>query len=203
MRGIIKESITLVALLLLLWVSMLFAHKPLDNVLGAKDYEGAIQIEDPDVSYVVYHEVTADRPRVWLKLSNNEPGYKLYVSLGVPVIDRLKDYRPALAVVGPGLPEVELGFDYPDGLGAVVFTTDSVAAPEFFHEPFTGTDSWIYIKKWVALPDTGTYYVVGYHPENTPGKLWVAPGTAERWGIGDIFKLPSIIKPVREFHEVK
>lgn len=193
-----KRSIALV----IAWIGVLAAHKPLDNYLGAKDYEGAIQIEDPDVSYVVYHEVTEERPRVWLKL-NADAGYKLYVSLGVPVIDRLKEYHPALAVVGPGLPEVEFPFDHPDGLGAVVFTAESVATPEFFHEPFTGTDSWIYIQEWVTLPDTGTYYVVGYHPEDTPGKLWIAPGTKEQWGIGDIFSLPSIIRPVREFHEVK
>ncbi|MBD3285485.1 hypothetical protein GF359_03545 [candidate division WOR-3 bacterium] len=177
-----------------------FAHKPLENPSSSSDFHHAIQIEDPDVSYVVYHQVTEERPRVWLTLEA-EAGYMLYVSLGVPVIERLTDYRPAVAVIGPGLPDKEFDLHTPEDMGAVIFETDDIDDPRFFHEPFTGTDSWIYIEEWVRLPETGTYYVVAYHPENTPGKLWVAPGTKEKWGIIDIFKLPSIVNPVREFHE--
>ncbi|MBN2380354.1 hypothetical protein JXM67_11200 [candidate division WOR-3 bacterium] len=185
---------------LLIMSSLAVAHKPLSNPPGTSDFSGAIEIEEPDVSYVVYHEVTEERPRVWLRLEA-EAGYNLYVSLGVPVIDRLTDYHPAVAVIGPGLPDKEFDFQIPHDMGAVVFTTDDIDEPRFFHEPFTGTDSWIYVEEWLTLPETGTYYVVAYHPENTPGKLWVAPGTKERWGIIDIFTLPSIIKPVRKFHE--
>jgi len=187
-------------LVLLILASFLYAHKPLNNPKESRDYQGAIDIEDPEVSYVVYHEVTEERPRVWLKLEA-EAGHRLYVSLGVPVIERLGDYKPAVAVIGPGLPDREFDFDTPEGTGAVVFETEDIDEPRFFHEPFTGTDSWIYIQEWVTLPVTDTYYIVAYHPDDTPGKLWVAPGTKERWDFLDIFTLPAVIKPVREFHE--
>jgi hypothetical protein len=186
---------------LTLGVSIIYAHKPLEDRPEANDYKGAVQIEDPRVSYVLYHEVTGDAPRVWLKLEA-EADFSLYVSLGVPVIERLREYRPALAVIGPGLPEAELSFDIPAGMGAVVFITDSINEPRFFHEPFTGTDSWIYWEEYVTLPVAGTYYVVGYHPLDTPGKLWVAPGREEKWELSDILKMPGIIRSVREFHEI-
>lgn len=197
-----NSKLLILGVLAAISAGLLQAHKPISNTGTADESSRAIQIEDPAVSYVVYHEVTPQTPRVWLKLEV-EARYSLYVSLGVPVIERLEDYRPALAVIGPGLPEVELPFDTPAEMGGVVFTTDSVTDPSFFHEPFTGTDSWIYVEEYVRLPQTGTYYIVGYHPLDTPGKLWVAPGRKERWGLGDIFKMPGIIRPVREFHEVR
>lgn len=193
-----RMVLTLVILTGVLSVS--YAHKPLENPAASSDYHGAVLIEDPDVSYVIYHAVTEERPRVWLRLQT-EASYQLYVSLGVPVIDRLKEYRPAVAIIGPGLPEASFDFEIPQGTGAVVFESEGVSEPRFFHESFTNTDSWIHIEEWVRLPEEGTYYIVGYHPENIPGKLWIAPGTEEKWGLSDIFKLPGIIRPVQEFHE--
>ncbi|NLI98044.1 hypothetical protein GX441_05210 [bacterium] len=194
-----KSKIQLIFSIFLL--SFVYAHKPLEDNVKSSDYRNALKIENPDVSYVVYHEVSDSHPRIWLRLEA-EKDYRLYISLGVPVINRLKNYRPAVALVGPGLPESKLPFKIPPSSGAILFETDSIINPEFFHEPITNTDSWIYIKKWITLPQSGTYYIVGYHPKDEPGKLWVAPGTKEQWGIGDIFRLPSIIKPVRQFHEV-
>jgi hypothetical protein len=200
-EGIMKRII--ISLIVLTgFLSVIYAHKPLDNPTSSSDYRNAVHIEDPDVSYVIYHEVTKEHPRVWLKLEA-EAGFRLYVSLGVPVIDRLKNYHPAVAVIGPGLPEAEFDFEIPDNMGAKVFESADVGEPRFFHEPITNTDSWIYIEEWVTLPEDGTYYVVGYHPDDVPGKLWVAPGTEEKWGLADIFKLPAIIRPVQEFHETR
>ena len=80
---------------------------------------------------MVYHEVTAESPLLWLTFDLNE-GQSLYFQLGVPVIERLKDYRPALVLVGPGLPQVDLPFAVPDGLGAQRFLSDQVAEPGRF-----------------------------------------------------------------------
>lgn len=192
----------------LIYVSLIFpfasirAHRPVEDPGNATSAASAVQIEDPDISQVIYHEVKKDSTQLWLTFEAKK-GYNLYLSIGVPVIERLKTYRPALALIGPGLPDTRLPFEKPSGLGALVFYTDSVATPKFFHEPITGTDSWILLEKHVTLDAAGRYYVVAFSPEMKPGKLWVAIGEAERWGFGDIFKLPAISAEVRKFHEVK
>ncbi len=182
--------------------SPILAHKPVEDPGNATSAALAVIINDPDISQVIYHEVKKDSTQLWLTFEAKKD-YELYLSIGVPVIERLKTYRPALALIGPGLPDIKLPFGKPSGLGALVFYTDSVATPKFFHEPITGTDSWILLEKHVTLGATGRYYVVAFSPEMKPGKLWVAIGEAERWGFGDIFKLPSISAEVRKFHEVK
>jgi hypothetical protein len=77
--------------------------------------------------------------------------------------------------------------------------------PLFFHEPVTGTDSWILIETTVRLPATGRYYVVAYPDDATPpgDKLWMAIGTKERFGLADLLNLGKIKRFVRSFHEVQ
>jgi len=189
---------------LIAWAAMsksVQAHKPIYNDGSAQDADSAIYIDDINVSYVVYHEVTADTPQIWLTF-DGAAGQEVYARLGIPFIERLKDFRPALALLGPGLPEVKLPFDVPDGLGGLVLTLAEGTEPEFFHEPFTGTDSWIIGDLETVLLQTGRHYLVAYVPNGDTGKLWVAPGRAEVFGLADIFSLPATIQQVREFHEV-
>ncbi len=179
----------------------LYAHRPVADPGTAVTASTAIAISEPDVSQVVYHKVTARSPYLWLTLTA-DAGYQLYVSIGVPVIERLRTYRPALVLLGPGLPAVQLPFETPAAIGGVVFATDSVK-PSFFHEPVTGTDSWILLERTIELPRAGRYYIVAYSPVNEAGKLWVAVGTKERFGIRDIFALPEWRRQIRQFHEVR
>jgi hypothetical protein len=182
------------------YVTTAWAHKPIFSRTAAQDAESAIYIDDITVSYVVYHEVTAERPLLWLSF-DGAAGQEVWAQLGVPLIERLDDFRPALVLLGPGLPDVELPFAIPDGLGGVLLTTDDVAEPEVFHEPFTGTDSWILGNLELTQPQMGLYYLVAYVPGGETGKLWVAPGRREVFGLGDILSLPATIQEVREFHE--
>lgn len=192
----------LISALLFFPFASIQAHKPVEDPGNATSAASAVIIKDPDISQVIYHEVKKESTQLWLTFEAKKD-CNLYMSIGVPVIERLKTYRPALALIGPGLPDIKLPFEKPSGLGAVVFYTDSVTTPKFFHEPITGTDSWILLEKHVTLDATGRYYIVAFSAEMKPGKLWVAIGEAERWGFGDIFKLPSISAEVRKFHEVR
>lgn len=176
------------------------AHRP---DFGAGIYaspEAAYRIADPAVSIVVYRQVTCERPELWMELEA-EAGFELFVQLLVPAIERLALYRPSLAIVGPGLPQSRIGIDIPPGLGAIVFDTGEVR-PELFHEPFTDTDDWILLEQTVSLPSTGTYYVVAWDPGRTTGKLAVAVGTIEEFGLADIFRFPSWRRDARAFHEL-
>jgi monofunctional biosynthetic peptidoglycan transglycosylase len=168
---------------------------------SAVDADHAIEFKDVQVSRVVYHEVTKQAPRVWITFEVDEP-QDLFVQVGVPVLDRLRNYRPAIALLGPGLPEVGLPFAVPRNVGGLVLATDGVEEPREFYEPFTRTRSWILHEQEVQLPKAGRYYVVAYDPAGKLGKLWAALGRKEVWGARDILKMPKIISEVGHFHEV-
>ena len=95
-------------------LSNAFAHKP--SFGGSyTSSNSAYEIVDPDISIVVYQEVTCEKPELWMTF-DVDPGYELYVQLGVPVIDRLFEYYPSVAIVAKGFPDnVDVPFDLPDG----------------------------------------------------------------------------------------
>ena len=80
------------------------AHRPIFSEKAATDPNTAVVITQPEVSQVIYREITAQAKQVWLAFDANE-GFELFIQIGVPVIDRLKDFRPAMLLTGPGLPE--------------------------------------------------------------------------------------------------
>jgi len=177
------------------------AHKPLSFEGAYGDADEALYVERIGVSQVIYYELTVKEQQLWLAF-DKEAEQDLYLSLGVPVIERLTGFRPAVAVLGPGLPAVALPFGVPEGVGGLVFETGTVASPEEFHEPLTGTDSWVLFEEAIALPGSGRHYVAVYSPSGEPGKLWVAIGQREAFGVRDVFELPATIRRVRAFHEV-
>lgn len=178
-----------------------WAHRPFFSDGSASSPERALVVSDPGLSQVIYHEVRTPTDRLWLTF-DLQAGQEVYLQVGVPVLERLKGYRPAFALVGPGLPAAKASFPLPAGCGAQVWRTDSVGSPRFFHEPFTGTDSWILREATVKVPQTGRYYAVAFVPDGRAGKLWLAVGTREDWGPADLLKMGEIRRKVRTFHEV-
>ena len=194
------SSVLLVAGLLL-HADTAWAHKPIFADDAAKDAAHAVPVKDVDVSMVAYHAVTPQSPRVWIAFEGKK-GKEIELQLGVPRLERFKDARPSAAVIGPGLPQWKGDFDVPPGLGGVVFRTAGGAEPKTFHEPFTGTNSWLFEKQKLVLPETGRYYLVGYLPGRADGKFWLAFGFKEAYGLRDWLRLPAWIAKVRRFHEV-
>ena len=178
-----------------------FAHKPASIGGTFPTAHEALKMTDIDVSQVVYSPLSESADQLWLTFEATA-GTMLDVSLGLPVLDRLTNYRPNLAVLGPGLPALDLPIDVPPGLGGVVFESAARGEPRQFHEHVTGTESWILLEDAVTLPETGTYYVVAFPPSDQVDKLWVAIGTRESFGLRDLLSFPSIIRDVRTFHEV-
>ncbi len=187
---------------LCLWPSSpAYAHRPIFSQETGTDPQTAIPFGEPDVSQVVYRELTPTQQQVWLTVTVPKE-FKLFVQIGVPVIDRFRNFRPSVAVVGPGLPAVELPFTIPEGMGAVVFSTKEVENPRVFHEHFTGTDSWILRSETVRLSEPARYYLVVFCPDGKHGKFWIAIGTREAFTLRDLLEFPSWRKKIREFHEV-
>ena len=176
------------------------AHRLIVNDGSHVDAGSALVVAEPHVSQLILHEVSAGNQEVWLTFQGYA-GDAIYLQLGVPVTEALAAYRPAIALVGPGLPAADLPFAIPSGAGAVTFEADDFE-PEFFSEPFTGTESWIYVEQTVELQADGEYFIVGYHPDGAAGKLWVAFGKEEAFGVPDILAYWDTLQAVRVFHEV-
>jgi hypothetical protein len=177
------------------------AHRP--SAIGGT-FDGptkAVRVTGPSVSQVVYGDVSIAHPSLWVAVAV-AAATDLYVQLGVPALERLRMFRPQMAIVGPGLPSLALPFEVPTGMGASLVVTSSVADGAFFHEPFTNTDSRILAESTVRLPTAGAYYVVVWSSAIMDGKAWVAVGQREMFGWKDIVTLPKTINAVRAFHEV-
>lgn len=197
----LMRRLVLLAVGLLLDAAAAWAHKPIFPGDNARDAAHAVPAKDIAVSTVAYHAATRQSPCVWIVFDGRK-GPEIELQLGVPRLDRLKDLRPSVAVLGPGFPAWEGEFDVPHGLGGVVFRTVGEGAPKAFHEPFTGTNSWLFDKQKLVLPETGLYYLVGYLPGEGEGKFWLAFGHKEAYGLRDWLRLPGWIVRVRRFHEV-
>ena len=177
------------------------AHRPVFSKKAATDPNTAVLITQPNISQVIYREVSEGAEQVWLVFDVNE-GFELFIQIGVPVLGRLRDFRPAMLVIGPDLPENTLGIDLPRETGVKAFPTDSIKKPRFFHEHFTGTDSWILRSETVVLSRSGRYYVVAYVPSGQKGKLWLSVGKKEAFGLSDWAKFWEWKKRIRKFHEM-
>ncbi|MGC9530549.1 MAG: hypothetical protein ACP5G2_08105 [Candidatus Bipolaricaulaceae bacterium] len=162
----------------------------------------ALFITDPGLSQVIYYQLTSERPQLWLAVEG--PG-EVWVRLGVPAIPDLSDFRPRLALVGPGLPMPQEGLPLavPGSMGIELLTTDSGTARQVFHEHFTDTRSWIQGDWEIELRRKGTYYLVAYAPDGRYEKLWVAIGRREAFTWEEVLSLPQVMRDVRAFHEVK
>ena len=192
----------LAASLFCLWLpSTADAHRPTFGE-GYGSVDSAFEIEDPDISIVLYKEVSCDDPQLWMTYEAEE-GYPLYVQLGVPNIYRLADYRPTLVLLHSGLPdaEVDLPFEVPEGYGVQLFDSADRDEPDDFYEPFTATESWVWIEETITLPESGTGYFVAYDPMGWTGKLWVAVGTVEDFSDVNPAQFGEWMREVNAFHE--
>lgn len=184
---------------ILLLGSLSHAHKPIFTSQKGTDPNTAIPIEHPEISQVIYRELSDNTPQLWLAIDANKD-FELYLQMGIPVIERLKYFRPAFSVIGPNLPDISLPFSIPKEFGGKAFTTlDN--KPRFFHEHFTQTDSWILRSETVTLPSKGKYYVVAYSPCEVEGKFWLSVGKKEEFTASDWLNFPGWFIKIRNFHE--
>lgn len=195
-----KTPLLVAALAVLAFCPAAWAHRPIEDDGSHVSPESAIVVDDPFLSQVVYHEVNAGAEQIWLTF-DAKSGDQVYLQLGVPLLDRLEEYHPVMVLTGPGLPIIAAPVDLPDDAGAIVL--DSAALdPETFYEPFTGTSSWIYSGEEYAIPETGKFYVAVAAESGDGGKVWLAIGRREEFGLQDLLTYPATLADVRAFHEV-
>ena len=176
------------------------AHKP-SYANDNSSIDLAFEVTDPEISIVLYSEMTCTKDELWLHMDST--GFdEVWLELGVPQLERLADYRPSLAIVAEGLPQADVPFEIPDGMGAKVIHTHDVEEPIPFSEPFTQTDSWILFRDWFEIPSDTDVYLVAYNPAEFTGKLWVAVGLIEDFSDADLSDFPEWLEKTQAFHEI-
>ena len=103
-------------ILLFLFNTTALAHKP--SFGPNPSIADAFQVDDPNISIVVYQDITCEEDQLWLEFSAEE-GFELYVQAGIPVIERLEAYLPHVAILFPGFPTADRDypFEIPEGMG--------------------------------------------------------------------------------------
>lgn len=179
------------------------AHKPLAIGESYPLPSEALVFDSIGISQVVYAELTEVAPLLWLRFDLDR-GETLYTSVGAPMLEDVGIPELWIALIGHGLPsETLLPVANPEeGLGGLFFEASTDEVPVAFHEPFTGTDSWILFERTVELTEPGVYYLVAGTSGAVPAKMWISVGRRESFGVRDVLSLPTITRDVRAFHEV-
>lgn len=183
----------------LLTAEVAYAHRPVFPE-EASSYAQAYPIANTQRSKAYYLELGEPLQPAWFRFEG-EAGKRVDIQIGLPFVRRLADFRPQAALLGPGLPPIELPFPVPPGLGGVLIDTRG-KEPERFDEPVTQTSSWILAKESVALAASGTHYLAVFAPVGEGGKAWISVGDREAFRLRDLLLLPFWIREVRAFHEV-
>ncbi len=179
---------------------------------------GVTEIPNITTSYAYYRELgTADRVHIYR--FEAEAGQFLHAGINLPQLARLKTYGVSMALIGPGLPPVEMdrlplsgvedheheeGDDHAhdeSGSGSDAdlsflqasdlggIIVESEIGDDFF-EPFTQTRYWGRQVLELDLPESGTYALVIWNPQGAAGKYVLDTGTAEVFGPLDLFRFP-------------
>lgn len=116
---------------------------------------------------------------------------RVYVHVLVPVCEAYADFRPAFAVIGPGLPKPTspLPIDLPEGHGAVVVEHEAEeTARQQFYEPFGGKS---YFEGPVfdrRVTEPGDYRVCFWDQSRQGGDYVAVFGYRERWSLLDVIR---------------
>lgn len=183
----------LVFLFLLLLSLNAFAHKPIDTSNPATRSD-PIVIKDHQLSWVAYNKLERANDVDYYMLSSVKKGEKIYAEILIPKINRLKDFDPVIAVVGPGLKSDMDGLkneiiedkellDIIKGEGVVIKRNDK--KDEIFFEPFTQTRYWKKQKLEVVAPIDSDYFITIFDVGDKADKYVLSIGKKEKWGIRD------------------
>tara|TARA_B100000029_G_C17570074_1_gene956317 strand:- start:622 stop:1347 length:726 start_codon:yes stop_codon:yes gene_type:complete len=177
-----------------------------------------IEIEDIHLSQVWYFEQETSDSDVWL-FFNTETSDELFIQLGVPLLDHLKNYEPKITIYhihienddDPGAPidprELEnliwsfhehanYTTNFPKPSDACTRGT-SRESPCIFHETFTDTYSWILSEDRLPV-EPGRYLIRGTSEDK--GTMWIAVGEREEFSASQLPFLMSRTSSIESLH---
>ncbi len=205
-----KDLSTVALLLMIVFLLVVNFSVAAHKYLGTESLrtrDDPVMVPDHQVSWAAYEELEKEGQVDYYRFEAKK-GEEIYASLIIPQIERLSDFEPELALIGPGLPEgtdsevssEDLPLDVREDEGIFVkrYKGDE---NEVFFEPFTQTSYWERQVIRRKAPEDGTYFVSVWDAEKETGKYTLAIGEREDFGPGDILDYPSVWWKVRIFAE--
>ena len=196
--------------LLMLPVSA-FGHKLIPTDGTNIDYESALNIPDPVISWAMYEELEDNA--LFYKFDAKKDD-RLFSSIVIPKLDNLENFTPSLVLIGPStfldlvdelkVMDVDKNFDYPipDGYDAYVFDYNGPIPSKEFYEPFGQVTYWERQEIDLEIEAPGTYYMAVFDKNGSTGKLAVAIGYVEDFSGNDfVTVLPNAWLESRYFSE--
>ena len=210
--NISMRKIIIIALFcLLLLPTSAFAHKLIPTDGTNIDYDTALDIPNPVISWAMYEELQ-DKP-LFYKFEAKK-GDRLYASIVIPKLEPLENFTPSLVLIGPEtflelvnelrVLDSNTDFDYPlpDGYTAYVFDYDGPIPSKEFYEPFGQITYWERQEIDLKLEAPGKYYMAVFDKNGSSGKLAVAIGYVEDFSGNDfVTVLPNAWLESRYFSE--
>jgi hypothetical protein len=161
-------------------------------------------IRDPTISTAMY--ATLETPtNVDYYDFNGSKGKSIFLSITIPQIAGQDNFAPTMALMGPGLPNVDLpkNVTKPQYSGALILPPPASAAP--FFEPFSRTSYWTRQEQNVTLPENGRYLVAVWDEKGQIGRYVFVIGYKEVLG-GDLafpLKIRNYWKPLTPFAKAR
>jgi hypothetical protein len=181
-----------------------FAHDP--SYEGDAEYGDtpatAATIDDIELSLAFYARLEPGGD-VDVYTFEGQAGQRFYCQMTLPWLERMADFEPSFALIGPGLDDGEnpLPFDLPDGAGILVAPSNGHDQREHFFEFFTRTNYWIDQEVDMPLPADGTYWVAVFADAEQADKYVLAPGYVEAFNVEWIIHFVEIWVETRDFTE--
>ena len=208
---VMQKIVFVVFFCLLMLPTSVFGHKLIPTDGTNVDYDSALEIPNPVISWAMYEELE-DKP-LFYKFEAQK-GDRLYSSIVIPKLDSLEDFTPSLVLIGPAtflelVDELRVlntskNFDYylPEGYDAYVFDYEGKIPSKEFYEPFGQITYWERQEIDLELEAPGTYYMAVFDKNSSSGKLAVAIGYVEDFSGKDfVTVLPNAWLESRYFSE--
>ena len=196
---------------LLMLPASAFGHKLIPTDGTNIDYESALEIPNPVVSWAMYEELENTALFYKFEAKKND---RLYSSIVIPKLDHLEGFTPSLVLIGPStflelidnlkVLDTDKNFNYyiPEGYDAYVFDYNGPIPSKEFYEPFGQITYWERQEIDLEIEAPGTYYLAVFDKTGYNGKLALAIGYVEDFSGNDFLTvLPNAWLESRYFSE--
>ena len=196
---------------LLMLPASAFGHKLIPTDCTNIDYESALEIPNPVVSWAMYEELENTALFYKFEAKKND---RLYSSIVIPKLDHLEGFTPSLVLIGPStflelidnlkVLDTDKNFNYyiPEGYDAYVFDYNGPIPSKEFYEPFGQITYWERQEIDLEIEAPGTYYLAVFDKTGYNGKLALAIGYVEDFSGNDFLTvLPNAWLESRYFSE--
>lgn len=173
------------------------AHLPVFKAGENENFSRAQEIFRPETAQMIFGKLQAGKTDFY-KFKIAGP-FNLHIQLLTPKSKKYADFRPALAILGPGLDETEdyVPFLIEEGLGAIVLYDKQQAARETFFDYETLTRYFKGEEIRHYLTESGDYWLAVFNLENQPGAYAIRISDKEN------LRPAAILSRIKGFFRIK